>query len=44
MPTFFEKPTWNPGDGYGLHVADTLYGRIGRLICGENTNLLARYP
>lgn len=43
MPTFFEKLTWSPGDGYGLHVADTLYGRIGGLICGENTNLLACY-
>ncbi|KAJ6083560.1 hypothetical protein N7467_007695 [Penicillium canescens] len=43
MPTFFEKLTWSPGDGYGLRVADTLYGRIGGLICGENTNPLARY-
>ncbi|OJJ76887.1 hypothetical protein ASPBRDRAFT_190233 [Aspergillus brasiliensis CBS 101740] len=43
MPTFFEKLTWSPGDGYGLRVADTPYGRIGGLICGENTNPLARY-
>jgi nitrilase len=43
MPTFFEKLTWSPGDGYGLHVADTKFGRIGGLICGENTNPLARY-
>lgn len=43
MPTFFEKLTWSQGDGYGLRVADTPYGRIGGLICGENTNPLARY-
>lgn len=44
MPTFFEKLTWSPGDGYGLRVADTgPTGKIGALICGENTNPLARY-
>ncbi|KAF4441565.1 aliphatic nitrilase [Fusarium austroafricanum] len=43
MPTFFEKLTWAPGDGHGLRVADTTYGKIGNLICGENTNPLARY-
>jgi nitrilase len=43
MPTFFEKLTWSPGDGYGLRVAETQYGKIGALICGENTNPLARY-
>lgn len=43
MPTFFEKLTWSPGDGYGLRVADTPFGKIGALICGENTNPLARY-
>ncbi|GKU07632.1 aliphatic nitrilase [Fusarium langsethiae] len=43
MPTFFEKLTWAPGDGHGLRVADTAYGKIGNLICGENTNPLARY-
>ena len=43
MPTFFEKLTWSPGDGHGLRVADTPYGQIGALICGENTNPLARY-
>jgi nitrilase len=42
-PTFFEKLTWSSGDGYGLRVADTRFGRIGALICGENTNALARY-
>ncbi|OAP59088.1 hypothetical protein AYL99_06386 [Fonsecaea erecta] len=43
MPTFFEKLTWAPGDGYGLRVAQTRHGKIGALICGENTNPLARY-
>lgn len=43
VPTFFEKLTWSPGDGHGLRVAETKFGRIGGLICGENTNPLARY-
>jgi nitrilase len=43
VPTFFEKLTWSPGDGHGLRVANTRYGRVGALICGENTNPLARY-
>ncbi|KAH8689837.1 carbon-nitrogen hydrolase [Talaromyces proteolyticus] len=45
MPTFFEKLTWSPGDGYGLRVYESEqgYGKIGNLICGENTNPLARY-
>ncbi|KAE8153190.1 carbon-nitrogen hydrolase [Aspergillus avenaceus] len=43
MPTFFEKLTWSPGDGHGLRVSPTACGNIGNLICGENTNPLARY-
>ncbi|KZP15294.1 carbon-nitrogen hydrolase [Athelia psychrophila] len=54
MPTFYEKLTWSPGDGHGLRVAELEVGRggdggeggtvkIGALICGENTNPLARY-
>ncbi|KAJ8116014.1 hypothetical protein OPT61_g2461 [Boeremia exigua] len=43
MPTFFEKLTWAPGDGHGLRVVETPFGNIGNLICGENTNPLARY-
>ncbi|KAF1349145.1 carbon-nitrogen hydrolase [Delphinella strobiligena] len=43
QPTFYEKLTWSPGDGFGLRVADTGWGRIGALVCGENTNPLARY-
>ncbi len=43
VPTFFEKMVWANGDGAGLIVAETDIGRIGALICGENTNPLARY-
>lgn len=43
VPTFFEKLVWANGDGAGLRVRDTEIGRIGMLICGENTNPLARY-
>lgn len=43
VPTFYEKLIWANGDGWGLRVADTEIGRIGVLICGENTNPLARF-
>ncbi|KAL4899443.1 hypothetical protein BDW74DRAFT_189052 [Aspergillus multicolor] len=43
MPTFFKKLTWAPGDGHGLRVSHTAHGNIGNLICGENTNPLARH-
>lgn len=43
VPTFFEKLIWANGDGNGLRVVETAIGRIGALICGENTNPLARY-
>lgn len=43
MPTFYEKLVWAPGDGAGLKVSKTRIGNIGNLICGENTNPLARY-
>ncbi|QFS83547.1 carbon-nitrogen hydrolase family protein [Roseivivax sp. THAF197b] len=43
VATFFEKLVWAPGDGAGLRVADTSVGRVGALICGENTNPLARF-
>lgn len=43
VPTFYEKLAWNPGDAYGLRVAETKIGKIGALICGENTNPLARF-
>ncbi|KAK6201161.1 aliphatic nitrilase [Scheffersomyces amazonensis] len=43
VPTFFEKLSWANGDGSGLTVIDSKYGKIGALICGENTNSLARF-
>lgn len=43
VPTFFEKLVWATGDGRGLRVVETPVGRVGMLICGENTNPLARY-
>ncbi len=43
VPTFFEKLTWANGDGAGLRLVETPLGRIGMLICGENTNPLARF-
>jgi aliphatic nitrilase len=43
VPTFYEKLIWANGDGAGLRVVETAIGRIGMLICGENTNPLARF-
>ncbi|MDP6065083.1 MAG: carbon-nitrogen hydrolase family protein [SAR202 cluster bacterium] len=43
VPTFYEKLVWARGDGAGLQVSSTKIGRLGMLICGENTNPLARY-
>ncbi|HVJ51021.1 MAG TPA: carbon-nitrogen hydrolase family protein [Aliidongia sp.] len=43
MPTYYEKLVWAQGDGAGLRVVETPIGRIGGLICGENTNPLARF-
>lgn len=43
MATFYEKLLWAAGDGAGLQVNDTPIGKLGMLICGENTNPLARY-
>ena len=43
VPTFYEKLVWASGDGAGLKVAEVRLGRIGCLICGENTNPLARF-
>jgi nitrilase len=43
VPTFYEKLIWAAGDGAGIRVAETPVGRVGNLICGENTNPLARY-
>ena len=43
VATWAEKLTWAPGDAWGLKVVPTPLGRIGVLICGENTNTLARF-
>lgn len=43
LPTWSEKLIWSFGDGSTLNVHDTEIGRIGALICGENTNSLAKY-
>lgn len=43
VPTYFEKLIWANGDGAGLRISETELGRVGMLICGENTNPLARY-
>jgi nitrilase/aliphatic nitrilase len=43
VPTWAEKLTWANGDASGLRPVQTEIGRIGALICGENTNTLARY-
>jgi nitrilase len=43
VPTWAEKLTWASGDAHDLTPAETDCGRLGVLICGENTNTLARY-
>lgn len=43
VPTTTERLVWGPGDGSTLTVYPTLYGEIGGLLCGENTNSLARF-
>ena len=43
VPTFYEKLVWANGDARGLRVSPTRLGRLGMLICGENTNPLSRY-
>ncbi|WP_420737871.1 carbon-nitrogen hydrolase family protein [Bradyrhizobium japonicum] len=43
VPTWAEKLTWTGGDGSSLRVYDTEIGRLGGLVCGENTNTLARF-
>jgi predicted amidohydrolase len=43
VATWAERLVWAHGDGAGLGVVDTDIGRLGVLICGENTNPLARY-
>jgi nitrilase len=42
MPTGGERLVWGYGDGSGLAVHDTEFGRLGGLICWENYMPLAR--
>lgn len=43
VPTWAEKLTWANGDASQLDVSETEIGKIGALICGENTNTLSRF-
>src|SRR5580658_9676494 len=43
VPTWAEKLTWANGDAAYLRPEETDIGRAGVLICGENTNTLARF-
>src|SRR5277367_1688978 len=43
VPTWAEKLTWANGDASNLRVEQTELGKLGILICGENTNTLARF-
>jgi nitrilase len=43
VATWAERLVWSHGDGAGIDVVETDVGRLGVLICGENTNPLARY-
>ena len=43
VPTWAEKLTWANGDASNLRVESTTLARLGALICGENTNTLARF-
>ncbi len=42
VPTWAEKLTWANGDASNLRVEQTELAKLGMLICGENTNSLAR--
>lgn len=43
MPTFAERLVHATGDASGLRVYPTAFGELGGLICGENTNPLAKF-
>jgi nitrilase len=43
VATWAERLVWAHGDGAGLKCVETDFGNVGALICGENTNPLARY-
>ena len=43
VPTYAEKLVWSNGNAAGITVTRTDLGGLGALICGENTNPLARF-
>jgi predicted amidohydrolase len=43
VPTWDERAVWGIGDGTDLAVYDTPIGRLGGLICGNNSITLAKY-
>ena len=42
-PSYHERMIWGQGDGSGLKVVKTRFGRVGALACWEHYNPLARY-
>lgn len=43
VATYYERLTWSHGDAHDLKPVDLGGWNLGALICGENTNTLARY-
>ncbi|MGV9866723.1 carbon-nitrogen hydrolase family protein [Rhodococcus koreensis] len=43
VATWHERLTWSHGDGHNLEPVELDGWRLGALICGENTNTLARF-
>lgn len=43
VATWYERLTWSHGDAHDLEPVDLDGWGLGALICGENTNTLARY-
>lgn len=43
VATYYERLTWSHGDAYDLSPVELKGWNLGMLICGENTNTLARY-
>jgi len=42
-PTSAERLIWGEGDGSGMRVFETPFGKLGGLMCGEHNFALARY-
>lgn len=43
VPTCVERTVWGQGDGSGLKLVETPFGKLGGLICWEHSMDLARY-